>query len=173
MLWLIWISRCRLYDRRMAFHVDVSRIANQIIMFLRVLRAGWTWATLPTVPHTGAGLSFKYKFLKCNLLFFINDSIRTPKFQLQFLISNISYLIPNSNASDNILLHVFFSDLMSTRYRTDIFQNWLSALGMITDIPYDYLNYYSFFDSFIWRFVGANYGIQHSDGLWVPLLPHI
>ncbi|KAH8413166.1 hypothetical protein KR009_008633 [Drosophila setifemur] len=34
-----------------------------------------------------------------------------------------------SNASDRILLHVFFSDLMSTRYRTDIFQNWLSALA--------------------------------------------
>ncbi|EDV33058.1 uncharacterized protein Dana_GF21878 [Drosophila ananassae] len=34
-----------------------------------------------------------------------------------------------SNASDRILLHVFFSDLMSTRFRTDIFQNWLSALA--------------------------------------------
>ncbi|XP_020800528.1 sodium channel protein Nach [Drosophila serrata] len=34
-----------------------------------------------------------------------------------------------SNATDRILLHVFFSDLMSTRYRTDIFQNWLSALA--------------------------------------------
>ncbi|XP_068141009.1 sodium channel protein Nach [Drosophila tropicalis] len=37
--------------------------------------------------------------------------------------------ITNSNQTDSILLHVFFSDLMSTRYRTDIFQNWLSALA--------------------------------------------
>ncbi|BFF93891.1 sodium channel protein Nach [Drosophila madeirensis] len=35
----------------------------------------------------------------------------------------------SSNDTDRILLHVFFSDLMSTRYRTDIFQNWLSALA--------------------------------------------
>ncbi|KAH8263083.1 hypothetical protein KR044_004239 [Drosophila immigrans] len=32
-------------------------------------------------------------------------------------------------AQHYILVHVFFSDLMSTRYRMEIFQNWLSALA--------------------------------------------
>ncbi|XP_034472548.1 pickpocket protein 11 [Drosophila innubila] len=35
----------------------------------------------------------------------------------------------SSNHTDSILVHVFFSDLMSTRYRMEIFQNWLSALA--------------------------------------------
>ncbi|XP_065356477.1 pickpocket protein 11-like [Calliphora vicina] len=33
------------------------------------------------------------------------------------------------NDYNNILLHVFYSDLMSTRYRKEIYQNWLSALA--------------------------------------------
>ncbi|XP_059221727.1 pickpocket protein 11 [Stomoxys calcitrans] len=33
------------------------------------------------------------------------------------------------NDTNNILLHVFFSDLMSTRYRKEVYQNWLSALA--------------------------------------------
>jgi len=37
--------------------------------------------------------------------------------------------IHSSNHTDSILVHVFYSDLMSTRYRMEIFQNWLSALG--------------------------------------------
>ncbi|KAM8715103.1 hypothetical protein ACLKA7_002189 [Drosophila subpalustris] len=35
----------------------------------------------------------------------------------------------SSNHTDSILVHVFYSDLMSTRYRMEIFQNWLSALA--------------------------------------------
>ncbi|ALC39113.1 ppk16, partial [Drosophila busckii] len=35
----------------------------------------------------------------------------------------------NNNQTDGILVHVFYSDLMSTRYRMEIFQNWLSALA--------------------------------------------
>ncbi|XP_061398250.1 sodium channel protein Nach [Musca vetustissima] len=31
--------------------------------------------------------------------------------------------------TNNILLHIFFSDLMSTRYRKEVYQNWLSALA--------------------------------------------
>ncbi|XP_030377305.1 pickpocket protein 11 [Scaptodrosophila lebanonensis] len=45
---------------------------------------------------------------------------------------NITYSLTRmtaSNRTDNILLHVFYSDLMSTRYRMEIFQNWLSALA--------------------------------------------
>ncbi|EDV94102.1 GH25068 [Drosophila grimshawi] len=38
-------------------------------------------------------------------------------------------VISNSNQTDSILVHVFYSDLMSTRYRMEIFQNWLSALA--------------------------------------------
>ncbi|EDW13421.2 pickpocket protein 11 [Drosophila mojavensis] len=34
-----------------------------------------------------------------------------------------------SNHTDSILVHVFYSDLMSTRYRMEIFQNWLSSLA--------------------------------------------
>ncbi|XP_075150394.1 pickpocket 16 [Haematobia irritans] len=33
------------------------------------------------------------------------------------------------NDTNNILLHIFFSDLMSTRYRKEVYQNWLSALA--------------------------------------------
>nr|XP_032293688.1 pickpocket protein 11 [Drosophila virilis] len=41
---------------------------------------------------------------------------------------NASRII-SSNRTDSILVHVFYSDLMSTRYRMEIFQNWLSALA--------------------------------------------
>ncbi|XP_037959011.1 pickpocket protein 11 [Teleopsis dalmanni] len=45
------------------------------------------------------------------------------------LTFNRENAIKTNNMNDNILLHVFFSDLMATRYRMEIFQNWLSALA--------------------------------------------
>ncbi|XP_054744360.1 pickpocket protein 11-like [Anastrepha obliqua] len=33
------------------------------------------------------------------------------------------------NANEQTILHVFFSDLMSKRYRKDVYQDWLSSLG--------------------------------------------
>lgn len=53
-------------------------------------------------------------------------------------ISNLDYYSKGINLTDHTTISVFFADLVSTRYRKDIYQNWLSLLGkyeMSTLIP--------------------------------------
>ncbi|XP_011199425.2 pickpocket protein 11 [Bactrocera dorsalis] len=45
------------------------------------------------------------------------------------LVSTINNINKTVNSDEQILLHVFFSDLMAKRYRKDIFQDWLSSLA--------------------------------------------
>ncbi|KAH8404950.1 hypothetical protein KR222_011498 [Zaprionus bogoriensis] len=54
------------------------------------------------------------------------NKMTTRQVHLHFRYIYIFYI---SNHTDRILVHVFYSDLMSTRYRMEIFQNWLSALA--------------------------------------------
>ncbi|XP_055907034.1 pickpocket protein 11-like [Eupeodes corollae] len=63
----------------------------------------------------------------CELNQYPSD-ITMGKLHTKFAANNIAGIV-NMDPNESILLHVFFSDLMSTRYRTDIYQNWLSMLA--------------------------------------------
>ncbi|XP_004533303.1 pickpocket protein 11 [Ceratitis capitata] len=45
------------------------------------------------------------------------------------LVASSNSLNKTVNTEEQILLHVFFSDLMAKRYRKDVFQDWLSSLA--------------------------------------------
>lgn len=68
------------------------------------------------------------------------------------------------NLTDHTSISVFFADLVSTRYRKDIYQNWLSLLGknhvlfacLLLLWPFIYVLPCCLFRcSFIWRYSRA------------------